>query len=94
MSPSKTGPLTRSEREGEFLGLDLGDLLRLQFSGLVLAVGDRLVLVDNDASTWVLYACRLAIPVLQGLQIIAASRLGLTLTEEGLKRRNFSSQDS
>lgn len=83
------GPLTRSEREGHFLGLDLRDLLRLQFSGLVLAVGDRLVLIDNDASTWVLDIHRLAILVLQGLQVIAASRLGLALTEEGLKRRRI-----
>ena len=87
----KQRPFTRSEREGELLGLDLSDLLGLQLPRLVLAVGDRLVLIDHDASPWVLDVHALAVPVLQGLQVIAASRLGLALTEEGLKRRSFSS---
>lgn len=65
---------TRSECQGEFLGLDLGDLFKLLFLGHVfIAVGNWLVLVDDDASTWVLHAARRAISFLQGLQIITAS---------------------
>lgn len=65
---------TRSECQGEFLGLDLGDLLRLQFlSHVFFAVGNWLVLVDVDASTWVLDAAWRASSFLQGLQIITAS---------------------
>lgn len=57
---------TRSEGQCEFLGLDLGDLLRLQFlSHVLLAVGDCLVLVNGDASTWVLNFVHITISLLQ-----------------------------
>lgn len=76
---------TSSECQGEFLRLDLGDLARVEFvSTVLLAVGHRLVLIDADASTWVLNFGHSTISLLQGFQIITASRLGLTHSEEFL----------
>lgn len=47
--------ITGSEVEGEFLRLDLSDLVSLQLlCHVLLAVGDRLVLVDGGAAPGVL----------------------------------------
>lgn len=76
---------TRSECQGEFLRLDLGDLLRFQLlSHVFLAVGDILVLINSDASTWVLNTVHRTISPNQGLQIITANRLGLAYIKEFL----------
>lgn len=76
---------TRSECQCELLGLDLRDLLRLQLlSHVLLAVGDGLVSVDSDASARVLDFAGVTVSALQGLQVVAASRLGFALGEEVL----------
>lgn len=59
---------TRSEFQGEFLRLDLGDLLRFQFLSPVLANRDWSVLVDGDASTRVFNLFTFSF--LQGLQVV------------------------
>lgn len=77
---------TRSEGQGEFLWLDLSDLFRLHLLGPVfLAVGYILVLIDLDCAARILNTVQRTVSFLQGCKIIAASRLGLTFTEECLE---------
>lgn len=78
--------VTGSECQGEFLRLDLCDLLRLQLlRHVLLAVGDRLVQVNTDSAAGVLDFGHGALSGLQRLKIIAAGRLGLTHCEEVLR---------
>lgn len=76
---------TRSEFQGELLRLDLGDLLGFQLlSHVFLAVGDGIVLINSDVSTWVLNTVHRTISLNQGRQIITANRLGLAYIKEFL----------
>lgn len=84
----RSGLLTRSERQSEFLWLYLCDLLSLQFL-IVLADGDILVLVNDYGSVGVLNCFAVAASLLQGLQIITAGRLGLTFSEEFLQKAKW-----
>lgn len=78
--------VTRSERQCDFLRLNLCDLLRLQLLRRALfMVGQRFVLVDlNESSRVFHFVCR-TLPVFQGLEVVTAIRLGLAHAQEGLE---------
>lgn len=76
---------TSSETQSELLRLDLGDIFGIQLLRLILlAVGDGLVCINSGVPAWVLNAVWRAVSLLQRFHIVAASRLGLTYTEEVL----------
>jgi len=70
---SQVGSSTRSEVQGEFLWLNLGDIFRPQIlSSLHFTVCDSFVLVDGDRSSRVFYAEWRATSLLQRLLFITA----------------------
>lgn len=80
------GP-TRSEAKGEFLGLDLCDILWSEFLCSLVAVGHSLVLQDPLAASGVLYLGAAATSLPQGFQLVTAGRRGLTLLKKLLGER-------
>lgn len=84
ITSEKATQLTRSECEAEFLGLDLSDVLWLQFPFSLLAICHCFVLENPSLTVWVFDHRFIAAPFNERLQLVTTGRHGLPLFQEVL----------
>ena len=77
--------LTGSEGEAEFLGLNLSDVLRLQFTCSLFAICHRFVIHDVLHAVRVLNHRLITAPFQQRLQLVTAGRHSFSLFQEFLR---------
>lgn len=76
--------LTRTEGEGEFLGLDLSDVYWILFLCSLSTICHHFVLEDFLFPMGAFDHCLITAPFYQRLQLVTTSRHSLTLLQEGL----------